>query len=81
MRHKLILPDLGLPHVTVSVWLVDRGAKIAAGERIVEVLSDGVTVDLPAPVSGVLIKQLVSEDDPIVIGQVLAWIEDEPKAE
>ncbi len=81
MRHKLVLSELGLPHLTVSVWLVERGQKVAAGERVVEVLSDGVTVDLPAPVSGVLVKQLVSEDDPIVVGQVLAWIEDEPKVE
>lgn len=81
MRRKLVLPELGLPHLTVSVWLVERGQKVAAGERVVEVLSDGVTVDLPAPVSGVLVKQLVSEDDPIVVGQTLAWIEDESKVE
>jgi pyruvate/2-oxoglutarate dehydrogenase complex dihydrolipoamide acyltransferase (E2) component len=76
MRHKLVLPDLGLPHVTVSSWLVARGQTVAAGDRVVEVLSDGVTVDLPAPAAGVLIKQFVSEDDPVVVGQELGEIEE-----
>lgn len=81
MRRQLTLPDLGLPHVTVSVWLVERGQAVTAGERIIEVLSDGVTVDLPAPVTGVLVKQLVGEDDPVIVGQALGEIEEKLKAE
>lgn len=76
MRHQLILPDLGLPHVTVSMWLVARGQKVAIGDRVVEILSDGVTVDLPAPVGGVLVKQFVAEDDPVIVGQALGEIEE-----
>ena len=77
MRRRLILPELDLPHVTVSMWLVGRGQRVTAGERVVEVLADGVTVDLPAPVSGVLVRQCVGEDDPVVVGQVLGEIEAE----
>ena len=78
MRYKIVLPELGLPHMTVSSWLVERGKPVIAGERLVEILADGVTVDLPAPASGTLVKTLVSEDDPVVVGQILGWISEEP---
>jgi pyruvate/2-oxoglutarate dehydrogenase complex dihydrolipoamide acyltransferase (E2) component len=38
-------------------------------------LADGVTVDLPSPVTGLLVKLLVSEDDRLTVGQPLAVLE------
>ena len=77
MRHNLVLPDLGLGDrpVTLSLWLVDVGSVVAEGDRVVELAADSVTVDLPAPVSGVLIEALAAEDETVAIGQVLAVIE------
>jgi len=77
MRHRIVLPELGLSHWVVSLWLVDKGRNVTAGDRVIEVLADGVTVDLPAPATGVLVEQLVGDDDPLVVGQVLGWIEGE----
>jgi pyruvate/2-oxoglutarate dehydrogenase complex dihydrolipoamide acyltransferase (E2) component len=76
-RIELCLPDLGLDDqpITLSVWLVPRGARVTAGERVAEVLAGPATVDLPSPVDGVIIKRLVDEDEAIIVGQPLAVIE------
>jgi pyruvate/2-oxoglutarate dehydrogenase complex dihydrolipoamide acyltransferase (E2) component len=73
-RIELCMPDLGLDdqQITLSVWLVPRGARVTAGERVAEVLAGPATVDLPSPVDGVLIERLVDEDEPIAVGQPLA---------
>ncbi len=49
MRQNLVLPDLGLGEqpVTVSLWLVELGAEVTEGDRLVELASDSVTIDLP----------------------------------
>ena len=78
-RIELCLPELGLDHqpITLSVWLVPRGTRVTAGERVAEVLAGPATIDLPSPVDGVLVERLVDEDEPIVVGQALAVFESE----
>jgi len=75
-RHELVLPSLDLGNVPVaaSVWHVPVGKEVLRGESVLEVLAGDVTVDLPAPVSGVLIRKLVAEDEPLQAGQRLAII-------
>ena len=75
-RCELVLADLGLPGVAIhaSEWLVELGAEVTVGDRLLEVLAGSVTVDLPAPASGVLSSRLVEEDDELCVGQVLAII-------
>jgi 2-oxoglutarate dehydrogenase E2 component (dihydrolipoamide succinyltransferase) len=63
--------------IVLSLWLVPAGSEVTEGDRIVEVLADGVTVDLPAPASGVLVDIAAGEDDRIEVGQLLARIEAE----
>lgn len=71
-----IMPDLGLRRggAWVSLWLVDVGAPILPGEGLLEVAADGVTIDLPAPVAGVLHEILVGEDEPLAAGRRLGVI-------
>ena len=73
----LVLPDLGLGEqpISLSVWLVKKGGRVAAGEPIVEVLAGAATVDLPAPADGLLAEKLAAEGDPLAVGQRLAVIE------
>jgi len=77
---NLCLPDLGLGDqpITLSGWLVPRGARVSAGERVAEVLAGPATVDLPSPADGILIERLVDEDERITVGQALAVIENWP---
>jgi pyruvate/2-oxoglutarate dehydrogenase complex dihydrolipoamide acyltransferase (E2) component len=48
---------------------------VAAGDRVVELLADGVTIDLEAPVSGRLVARFADEDEPVAAGAVLAELE------
>ena len=74
---ELCLPDLDLPgvQVIVSAWHARRGQRVMEGDRLIEVSAGDVTVDLPAPASGILAEQCVRIDDPVTTGQVLARIE------
>ena len=73
----LVVPELGTGAVPlmVSLWLVPRGAVVWAGDRVVELVAGGVTIDLEAPVSGRLVSQLVDEDEQVIAGGILAEFE------
>lgn len=75
--HDLLLPDLGLgaTPILASTWLKPAGSFVIQGDRLLEVLAGSVTVDLPAPVSGVLAQTLVQENEVLAVGQRLAVIE------
>ncbi len=79
MRQNLVLPDLGLGElpITISLWLVEVGATVTEGDRLVELVADSVTVDLSAPASGRLIETLALEDEQVQIGQILGVIEEQ----
>ena len=74
---SLVVPDLGLPNVPVaiSVWLVPVGTPVLAGDRIVELVAGGVTIDLESPVTGRLVAQLADEDEPVTAGRIVAEFE------
>ncbi|MFM7136651.1 MAG: lipoyl domain-containing protein [Planctomycetota bacterium] len=76
-RVPLVVPEFGLGSlpVAVSVWLVPAGAAVLAGDRVLELVAGGVTIDLEAPVSGRLAAQLVDEDDAVLAGTTVAEFE------
>jgi len=78
---RLVVPDLGMPGgmITLSLWLVPEGAAVLEGDRVAELLCGAATVDLEAPVTGRLARQLVDEDDVVTPGTEVA--EFEPAAE
>jgi pyruvate/2-oxoglutarate dehydrogenase complex dihydrolipoamide acyltransferase (E2) component len=76
-RVALVVPEFNLGSVplVVSLWLVPAGAAVLAGDRVLELVAGGVTIDLEAPVSGRLAAQLVDEDDPVTAGTTVAEFE------
>jgi pyruvate/2-oxoglutarate dehydrogenase complex dihydrolipoamide acyltransferase (E2) component len=78
---QLIVPDLGMPGaaITLSLWLVPEGADALEGDRVAELLCGAATIDLEAPVTGRLVRQLVDEDAAVTPGMAIA--EFEPRAE
>ena len=75
----LRLPDLDLTGVpiTVSTWHAAVGQRVVEGDRLIEVTAGDVTIDVPAPASGVLSERCVTTDEPLTVGQVLARIHPE----
>ena len=63
MATEVRLPDMGegIEDVTVSRWRVKVGDSVKAGDVIVEVATDKVDSELPAPVSGTIIRILAEE--------------------
>jgi len=59
----------------VSEWLVEPGATVAAGDPIMKVETDKALVEIPSPVAGTFLEQLVSIDDEISTGDPIAVIE------
>ncbi len=62
----------------VSLWLVPEGADVLEGDRVVELLVGGATIDLESPVAGRLVTQFVDEDDVVTPGTLIAEFEAVP---
>ncbi|RLS34218.1 MAG: biotin attachment protein [Planctomycetota bacterium] len=77
VRHRLAVPEVGIVGVklVLSLWLVPEGSEVLEGDRVVELLGGGATIDLEAPVTGRLLRSLVEEDQPVATGEILAEFE------
>ena len=70
------LPLLGesVTEGTISRWLKQVGDTVEADEPIVEVSTDKVDTEIPAPTGGVLLEIRVNEDETAAVGAVIAVI-------
>ncbi len=59
---------------TILEWRVELGGSIKANDTIVEISTDKVDVELPAPATGTVSEILVAEGDTVTVGQVIARI-------
>ncbi len=59
---------------TILEWRVKVGDFIKLDDTIVEISTDKVDVELPAPASGTVIEILVQEGDTVTVGQLIARI-------
>ena len=59
-KFELKLPKMGesVAEATITKWLIGEGDAISADQSIVEIATDKVDSEIPAPVSGVLLKIL-----------------------
>lgn len=73
---EVIMPGLGedYPEGTVVRWLKRKGQRVEIGEPVVEVSSDKIDAEVPAPATGVLTRIVVNEDETADIGSVLGVI-------
>jgi 2-oxoglutarate dehydrogenase E2 component (dihydrolipoamide succinyltransferase) len=72
------VPPLGesIVEATVSRWLKKEGDPVAAGDTLVELETDKITVEVPALEAGVLTKRAVNEGDIVAVDQVLGEIQE-----
>ena len=76
MSEKITVPTLGesVTEATVSKWLKSQGDKVIADEPIVELETDKVNVEVPAPSNGVLGTIEVEEGETVNVGSLLGTI-------
>ena len=72
------VPPLGesITEATLSRWLKNEGDVVAAGETIVELETDKITVEVPALKSGALGRRLHAEGDVVGVGDLLGELHD-----
>ena len=75
---SVVLPPLGesVTEGTVTRWLKRVGDAVAADEPIVEVSTDKVDTEIPAPAGGIVLAIRVPEDTTVAVGTELAVIGD-----
>jgi len=76
MAVSVTMPRLGesVSEGTVTRWLKKQGDRVEADEPLLEVSTDKVDTEIPAPASGTLTKITVQEDETVDVGVELAVI-------
>ena len=74
----LKVPPLGesIVEATVSRWLKKEGDAVAAGETVVELETDKITVEVPAQKAGVLTRRTKNEGDVVHVDDELGAVEE-----
>jgi 2-oxoglutarate dehydrogenase E2 component (dihydrolipoamide succinyltransferase) len=72
------VPPLGesIVEATISRWLKQEGESVAAGDTLVELETDKVTVEVPAMKAGVLAKRHKQEGDVVAVDDTLGELDD-----
>src|SRR5574341_184203 len=76
MATKVLVPLLGegVEEVTVTKWLKKEGDIVKELEPLLEVNTDKVDTEIPAPASGTVLKIIAQEGVPAKVGAILAFI-------
>ncbi|MCH2197152.1 MAG: 2-oxo acid dehydrogenase subunit E2 [Flavobacteriales bacterium] len=79
---EILLPKMGesVAEATIIKWLVEEGQQVEADEPIVEIATDKVDSEVPAPEDGVITKIMVNEGDVVEVGQAIAMFSTDGEA-
>ena len=82
MSEKILVPVLGesITEATVSKWLKSEGDSVEADEPIVELETDKVNLEVPSPVTGVLIKINSKDGSTVEVGAHLGSVSENEAA-
>ena len=74
---RVVMPQLGesVHEGTISKWLVKPGDKVVEFEPMLEVDTDKVNAEVPAPVTGILREILAKEGETVQAGAEIAVVE------
>ena len=80
---KVELPKMGesVAEATITTWLKSVGDTIEEDEPIVEIATDKVDSEVPAPCSGILKEVLFNEGDVVAVGSIFAVIDSDVSTE
>lgn len=72
----MIMPKMGesVAEATIIKWLKSEGDSIDADESVLEIATDKVDSEVPAPNGGILIKRMFQEGDVVKVGAVIALL-------
>lgn len=75
-QKEILLPKMGesVAEATIIKWVKNEGDRVQADEPLVEIATDKVDSEVPAPHDGVLLKRLVQDGDVVQVGQPIALL-------
>ena len=78
MAIEIIVPTLGesVSDATVARWIKTTGDNVAADEPVVELETDKVTLEVPAPAAGQIGEIVAAEGAVVEVGAILARLEE-----
>ena len=81
-RIEVPMPQMGesIAEGTVSRWLKQLGETVERDEPILEISTDKVDAEIPAPQSGTLVEIVVEEGATVEVGTIVAYIDTEAGA-
>lgn len=73
------LPKMGesVNEATITKWLVEEGAEVEEDDAIMEIATDKVDSEVPAPADGTISEKRCSEGDVVQVGEVIAVLQAE----
>jgi len=76
-RMNIVLPAMGegVIEATINKWLVAEGATVKEDDPLVEVATDKVDSEVPAPAAGTIVSIMATEGSVVRIGEIIAIIE------
>jgi 2-oxoglutarate dehydrogenase E2 component (dihydrolipoamide succinyltransferase) len=79
---EVLMPKMGesVTEATIIKWVKNEGDKVNADETLVEIATDKVDSEIPAPSEGILVKKLCKEGDVIPVGKPIAILSTDAKA-
>jgi 2-oxoglutarate dehydrogenase E2 component (dihydrolipoamide succinyltransferase) len=82
MQVEVKVPQLSesVSEATLVAWRKKAGEPVKRDENLIDVETDKVVLELPAPVDGVLVKIVKNDGESVASGEVIAVIDTEAKA-
>lgn len=79
MKIEMVMPQMGesIAEGTILKWTKQVGDSVKKDENILEISTDKVDSEIPAPVAGVLVELKAKEGETVPVGQVIAILETE----
>ena len=76
MSEKILVPTLGesISEATIVKWLKKKGESVQVDEPIVELETDKVNLEVPAPTDGILSEINANDGQVVEVGTVLGLI-------
>ena len=73
---EMIMPKMGesVAEATIIKWLKKEGDTVEADESVLEIATDKVDSEVPAPASGKILKLLFKEGDVVQVGKIICLI-------
>src|SRR4051795_10528195 len=74
---EVVMPPMGdsVSEGSILEWHKQEGDEVSEDETLVEISTDKVDAEVPAPISGTVVKIHASEGDTVNVGSLLAEIE------